>query len=112
METVFENLEVPTNLGLPIIESALAKPLRQAFVFISTETESYESALEDLKRIEGVDEVHPSRGAYDIIAKVSGESLENLRELIFRRIRNIENVKSTLTLMVIPPTEFSEATLK
>jgi DNA-binding Lrp family transcriptional regulator len=105
LETVFENLDVSTSFGLTIIEPALVKPLRQAFVFINTETDSYESALEDLKRIEGVDEVHPSRGAYDIIAKVSGESLENLRELIFRRIRNVGNVKSTLTLMVIPPKE-------
>lgn len=108
MESVFENLETSTNVGLTIIEPALVKPLRQAYVFINTETETYNSALEDLKRIEGVQEVYPSHGAYDIIARVSGESLENLRELVFRRIRNIANVKSTLTLMVIPPQDMTE----
>ncbi len=108
MKSVFEELDVSTNVGFAIIEPALVKPLRQAYVFINTETESYTSALEDLKRIEGVQEVYPSHGAYDLIARVSGESLETLRELVFRRIRNIENVKSTLTLMVIPPQDMTE----
>jgi len=108
LESIFENLDVTPNMGLRITEHALVKPLRQAYVFINTETESYDSALEDLKRIEGVEQVYSSRGAYDIIARVTGESLENLRELVFRRIKNVENVKSTLTLMVIPPQEFME----
>jgi len=108
MKSVFKELDVSPNVGLAIIEPALVKPLRQAYVFINTETEAYDVALEDLKRIQGVEEVYPSRGAYDIIARVSGESLENLRELVFRRIKNVENVKSTLTLMVIPPHENTE----
>jgi DNA-binding Lrp family transcriptional regulator len=103
LENIFSDLEMSSNVGLTIIEPATAKPLRQAYVFINTETETYAAALEDLKRIEGVEEVYSSRGMYDIIARVSGDSLENLRDLVFRRIKNIENIKSTLTLMVIPP---------
>jgi DNA-binding Lrp family transcriptional regulator len=74
---------------------------RFAFVFITAEPDSTKGALEDLKNVKGVVELYNSRGAYDIIAKVSGESLEYLREVVFKNIRNLDNIKSTLTLMVV-----------
>ncbi len=103
METVFYEEEPVLSSDSPIIESATVKLLRQAYVFINTESESYDSTLEDLRRIECISEVYPSKGAYDIIAKVSGESIEYLREQIFTRIKNLPTIKSTLTLMVIDP---------
>jgi DNA-binding Lrp family transcriptional regulator len=100
LETVFGQ-EASLILDSPIIESALVKQQRQAYVFINTEPESYNAALQDLQGIEGISEVYPSKGAYEIIAKVNGESIEYIRELIFRRIKNLSTIKSTLTLMVI-----------
>lgn len=99
METVF--YEETTDS--PIIESAIVKPLRQAYVFINTEPENYQSALEDLHQIECISEVYPSKGAYEIVAKVSGESIDYLREQIFTRIKNLPTIKSTLTLMIVDP---------
>lgn len=101
MENVFSNLDLSIDLDSTLIEPAITKQLRHAFVFINTESETYDNAIEDLKQIEGVNEVYPSKGAYEIIAKVSGESLEHLREVVFRRIKNVLSIKSTLTLMVI-----------
>jgi len=46
-------------------------------------------------------ELYNSRGAYDIIAKVSGESLEDLRDVVFKQIQNLDNITSTLTLMLV-----------
>ena len=45
-----------------------------------------------------VEEVQGTFGAYDIIAKISSESVEKIRETITWKIRKIEKIRSTLTL--------------
>jgi DNA-binding Lrp family transcriptional regulator len=74
---------------------------RSAFVFMTTEADSSQAAMEDLRKIDEVNEVYLSHGAYDLIAKVSGDSIEHLREIVQGRIRNLSNVKSALTLTLI-----------
>jgi len=100
LETIFSQ-EPNISLDSPIVESSKIKLQRHAYVFINTEPEAFHSALEDIREIEGVSEVYPSKGAYDIIAKVSGESIEYLKEQIFTRIKNLSTIKTTLTMMVI-----------
>ena len=58
-------------------------------------------ALEDLRKIDAVKEVYLSHGAYDLVAKVSGESFENIRDIVQSRIKNLSNIRSTLILTVI-----------
>ncbi|MCL4429610.1 MAG: Lrp/AsnC ligand binding domain-containing protein [Chloroflexi bacterium] len=82
-------------------EKTLEKPKRSAFVFITTESDASHLALEDLRKIDEVKEVYLAHGAYDLIAKVSGESFDHVREIVHTRIRNLSNVKSTLTLTLI-----------
>jgi DNA-binding Lrp family transcriptional regulator len=71
-----------------------------AFVLINVETGSEEEAIRDLRAIQGVDESYTSYGVYDIIAKISAASMDELKELITLRIRNISKVRSTLTLIL------------
>lgn len=97
MENVFADYKVPISS----IPAQALKPKRSAFVFITAESDCCADAFEDLKLIDGVEEVYLSRGAYDIVAKVNGDSLEHLREVIFKRIKNLTSIKSTLTLTVI-----------
>jgi DNA-binding Lrp family transcriptional regulator len=78
-----------------------AKPSRNAFIFITTEPDCCRTAFEDLKKLEHVQEVYLSHGAYDIIAKVNGESLDYLREVVLKQIKNLTSIKSTLTLTLI-----------
>jgi DNA-binding Lrp family transcriptional regulator len=82
-------------------DASLVKQKRSAFVFITAQCNECQEAFEDIRKLDSVDEVYLTRGAYDIIAKVSGESLEFLREEVLRQIRNISSIKSTLTLTVI-----------
>ena len=103
METVFYEEQPVLASDSPIIESATVKLQRQAYVFINTEAESDLSTMEDLRQLDCISEVYPSKGAYDIIAKVSGDSIEQLREQIFTRIKSLPTIKSTLTLMIIDP---------
>ncbi len=99
MENVFAELEEITTSAQP--EPTLEKPKRSAFIFITAESESSYDALEDLRKIEAVQEVYLAKGAYDLVARVSGESLDDVRDVVHRRIRNLDSIKSTLTLTVI-----------
>ena len=59
--------------------------------------------LEDEKEIKY--EIQGVYGVYDIILKLSSDSIDNLRSTITNRIRKITSVQSTLTMMVIEEQE-------
>jgi DNA-binding Lrp family transcriptional regulator len=82
-------------------ENITTKPKRSAFVFITTESDASSLPLEDLRKIREVKEVYLAHGAYDLVAKVSGESFDHLREIALKQIRNLSSVKSTLTLTLV-----------
>ena len=75
--------------------------MAEAFVLINCELGSEEAVISHLKSIEGVKEVHGTFGAYDILAKIESDRVESLRETITWKIRKIDNIRSTLTLMGI-----------
>jgi len=75
--------------------------MAEAYVLINCEIGSEEKVIEELKTIDGVKEVHGTFGAYDILAKVESEQVETLRETITWKIRKIDKIRSTLTLMGI-----------
>jgi DNA-binding Lrp family transcriptional regulator len=72
--------------------------MTQAFVLINCELGSEEHVISELKTFPDVKEVHGTFGAYDIIAKISSETVEKIRETITWKIRKIEKIRSTLTL--------------
>ena len=70
-----------------------------AYVLINCELGSEESIIQQLKSIDGVIEVHGTFGAYDILTKIESSIVETLREIITWKIRKIDQIRSTLTLM-------------
>ena len=46
-------------------------------------------------------EVQGVYGVYDIIVKITADSMDSLRSIITNKIRKIDKVYSTLTMMVI-----------
>ncbi|HIA26482.1 MAG: AsnC family transcriptional regulator [Thaumarchaeota archaeon] len=72
-----------------------------AYVLINCELGSEEEIIKQLKELEGVTEVHGTFGAYDILSKIESSSVESLRETITWKIRKIDKIRSTLTLMGI-----------
>ena len=52
-------------------------------------------------------EIHGVYGVYDIVVKLSSDNSEKLRSIVTNDIRKIENVQSTLTMMVIQQQEKS-----
>jgi len=71
-----------------------------AYVIINCDLGYEEEIINELKQIEDVKEVHGVYGAYDILAKVESANVKNLRETITWKIRKLNRVRSTLTLMV------------
>ena len=72
-----------------------------AYVLINCELGSEESIIQELKYLDGVIEVHGTFGAYDILAKIESPTVDVLRETITWKIRKIDQIRSTLTLMGI-----------
>ena len=75
--------------------------MAKAYLLINCELGTEESVISKLNSIEGVKEVNGTFGAYDILAKIESDRLEDLRETITWKIRKIDNIRSTLTLMGI-----------
>jgi len=70
-------------------------------VLINCDLGSEEQIIQELKHLSDVKEVHGTFGAYDILAKVESDRATTLRETIMWKIRKIDRVRSTLTLMGI-----------
>jgi DNA-binding Lrp family transcriptional regulator len=73
----------------------------KAFALINVESGSEEEVLEQIKKIEGVEEAYYSYGVYDIIAKIKAETMAKLRETVTQKMRTISKVRSTLTLIMM-----------
>ena len=75
--------------------------MAEAYILINCEIGSEEQVITALKNIDSVKEVHGTFGAYDILAKIESPEVEDLRETITWKIRKIDKIRSTLTLMGI-----------
>ena len=72
-----------------------------AYILINFDIGSEEEVITALKNIDSIKEVHGTFGAYDILAKIESPQVEDLRETITWKIRKIDKIRSTLTLMGI-----------
>lgn len=75
--------------------------LPTAFALINAEIGAEEEVLKALKKIDGVVEAYILYGVYDIIAKITAESMEKLKEIVTWNIRRLDKVRSTLTMIVV-----------
>jgi len=73
----------------------------QAFVLLNAELGSEDSIVNELKKIEGVKEVYQVYGVYDIVAQVESNTMERVKETITWKLRKLNGVKSTLTMIVM-----------
>jgi len=74
--------------------------LATAFVLINAEMGAENEVLKDLKAIQEVKEAHKVYGVYDIIARVETETMQELKDTISSKIRRLDKVRSTLTMIV------------
>jgi DNA-binding Lrp family transcriptional regulator len=73
----------------------------RAFVLINVESGSEDEVLKELKNIAGVEEAYFSYGVYDLISKIKADTMEQLKDMVTRKIRALSSVRSTLTLILM-----------
>ena len=83
-----------------------------AYVLLNSDLGSDESIISKVKEIldneENIKyEVQGVYGVYDIVLKVISNNTDNLRSVITNKVRKIDKVQSTLTMMVIEEQEKS-----
>jgi len=72
-----------------------------AFVMINTELGSEKEVLDEIRKIDEIKESYMVYGVYDIVAKVSADTMDKLKEMITWNVRRLDKVRSTLTMIVI-----------
>jgi DNA-binding Lrp family transcriptional regulator len=79
--------------------TATTTPL--AYLLINCEQGFEETIIKELKQLPEIVEVYQVISAYDLIAIVSANTIDKLKESISLRIRRIDKIKSTITLIAI-----------
>ncbi|MDE1763204.1 MAG: Lrp/AsnC ligand binding domain-containing protein [Thaumarchaeota archaeon] len=72
-----------------------------AFVLLNAELGKESELLSQVRSIEHVKYVYVLYGAYDLVVKIEAPDTEMLKKTISNHIRQLKNVRSTLTMTVI-----------
>lgn len=72
-----------------------------AFVLLNAELGNENELLKEVRAIEHVKYVYVLYGAYDLVVKIEAPDNETLKKTISNQIRQLKNVRSTLTMTVI-----------
>jgi DNA-binding Lrp family transcriptional regulator len=77
----------------------------RAFVLLNADL-GYEGVLADqIRKLPGVNKVYTVYGVYDLMLKVEADSMENLKEFISSKIRRMNGIKSSLTVLIVDKTD-------
>ncbi len=71
-----------------------------AYILIVSETGSEKHVIENLLMIDEIKDVNRVWGAYDVVVKVVGPTSDVVREIIKEKIRMMDGIKTTVSLMV------------
>lgn len=74
--------------------------MKRAFVLVNSDLASEAELQSELNKVPGVAAVYQVYGLYDMIVELEAESDQELKDLIFSKIRPLNLVKSTITLVV------------
>lgn len=83
------------NLG-----TALEYIVRKVIVLVNTSLGSDSRVAEELSKIDGVKEVYKVRGVYDILVKIEAPDPDRVKEIISSKLRKIDDIRSTITMVV------------
>ena len=71
----------------------------KAYVLLNTELGKEPEVIKAMKGANEVKNIYSLYGIYDVIVEVEAETMEKVKEVVFNRIRRLDNVKSTITLI-------------
>ena len=73
----------------------------EALVLIQTDVGRAASVTSTIRALAGVVEAHDVTGPYDVIAKASAETIDQLGRLVVNEMQTIEGVTRTVTCPVV-----------
>jgi DNA-binding Lrp family transcriptional regulator len=85
---------------LNLLVCSLTVEMPIAFVLISAETGREVEVEKELNSIPEVSEANIVYGVYDIIVRVECEKMQDLKDAVNLKIRRMDNVQSTVTMIV------------
>ncbi|MCW4049938.1 MAG: Lrp/AsnC ligand binding domain-containing protein [Candidatus Bathyarchaeota archaeon] len=71
----------------------------KAFVLLNTELGQEASIIEALHEVKEITAIHSLYGIYDLIIEIEADSMDRVKEVVFNRVRRLDHVKSTITLL-------------
>ena len=75
--------------------------LSTAFVLINTDLGEGNEVFEALQEIPEVKDVYGVYGVYDYVVRLEADTMQNLKDTITTKIRRLNHVRSTLTMIVV-----------
>ena len=73
----------------------------RAFILINVETGEEDNVYRQVKAMGFVEEAYVSYGVYDLITKVKADTMVELKDEVTKKIRQIKQVRSSLTLIMM-----------
>ena len=73
----------------------------KAYVLIKAHVGKEDAVLREVLSLSVTDEAHKVFGPYDIVAEVRGRDMETLVEIITEKIRKIDGIEDTQSILVI-----------
>ena len=80
----------------------------KAFVLLNTELGMESKIIEALNGVEEITNIHSLYGIYDLIIEMEAETMDKIKEAVFNKVRRLDNVKSTITLLTYGEPLFNE----
>jgi len=71
----------------------------KAFVLLNTELGMETKITEALKGVTEITNIYSLYGIYDIIIEMEADTMDRIKEVVFNKVRRLDNVKSTITLL-------------
>jgi DNA-binding Lrp family transcriptional regulator len=71
----------------------------KAYVLLNSELGQESKIIEALEDVEEITKIYSLYGIYDLIIEMEAETMDKVKEIVFNRVRRLENVKSTITLL-------------
>lgn len=74
----------------------------KAYVLIVTDPGKTKAVHSEIKKIQGIAELHEVMGPYDIVVELEVSSLQEIPPILGERIRPIDGIQSTTSLVTFP----------
>jgi len=74
----------------------------KAYVLVVTDPGKTRHVHEEIRKIPNIVEMHEVMGPYDIVVEIEVESLQDIPTILGERIRTIDGIQSTTSLVTLP----------